>query len=78
MSQYTQIFVRKGNDFVEIGSYGRSSSIAEFFNDYAPWSFVKELTNSGIGEIIDNIKTRIQGFKDIIAKRKELIEQVKT
>lgn len=78
MSQYTQIFVRKGNDFVEIGSYGRSSSIAKFFNGYAPWEKVKELTSSDVGEIIDNIKSSIQGSKDIIAKRQEIIGQVKT
>lgn len=78
MSQYTQIFVRKGNDFIEIGSYGRSSSIAEFFNDYAPWEKVRELTSSEVGNIINNIKSSIQEFKDTIAKRKELIEQVKT
>lgn len=77
MSEYTQIFVRKGEDLVEIGCYGRSSSIAEFAKDYAPWEKVRELTESDANGIISEIKSRIAQFKTTIANRNEIISQIK-
>ena len=76
MSQYTHIFLRKQDVFIEVSCTGRSSALSEMLEGYAPWEKLHELTYDEIGHIIGKIDGELDNWHKYAArneKKKEFI-----
>lgn len=51
MSSYIHFFIRKGDTFVPIGTYGRSTKVYEAFQHDAPWEQIRAITASDLDRI---------------------------
>ncbi len=71
MSQYTQFFIRNKDVFLPIGTYCRSSRIAEAFQYVAPYEAIAPVTS----KMIDNVKAEIRNQIDDYSKTIKHVEQ---
>lgn len=79
MSQYTHIFVRKNDIFIELGCFSRNNEIAQAINEAgAPWEKIRGYMESDIREIRDDLKTKIDKLNDEIASTEAVIHEVGT
>lgn len=69
MSMYTHIFLRKGNEFLEVSCTGRSSALSEMLEHYAPWEKVRLLTIKDLKDIYEQYTNELDKWKDYIAKQ---------
>ena len=80
MSCYTCFFIRRGEDFVPIGSYSRNHAISRAFNENhfsAPWEKITPLTKEDISNVINGIAEMKDYDNQTIAKYKRRIEEIK-
>ena len=93
MSSYIHFFVRKGNEFAPIGTYGRSTFVYSAFEVDAPWEHIaavdiKTLDRAknrllNIGNLRSDIAAadetigRIEAFNNSIAEKMEAIARIK-
>jgi predicted nuclease with TOPRIM domain len=79
MSQYTHIFIRKNDIFIELGCFSRNNEIAQAINEAgAPWEKIKGYMESDIREIRDDLKKKIDQLNDEIASTEAVIHEVGT
>jgi hypothetical protein len=51
MSSYIHFFIRKGDTFIPIGTYGRSTRVYEAFEHDAPWEQIRAVTAADLDRI---------------------------
>ena len=76
MSMYTHIFLRKGDEFLEVSCTGRSSALSEMLEHYAPWEKVRLLTVKDLTDINREYTDELNKWKKYITDqqaRKALI-----
>lgn len=66
MSQYTHIFIRDNDNFVELGCYSRSNAIAQAFNG-APYEKIDSYSSVDLYNVAGEIKAHMELYKDNIA-----------
>ena len=70
MSSYITFFLKtKNNEFIELGSFGRSCYIYQVVN--APYEKIRKITMSDFRDFISNISVRIINDKENIESYKE-------
>jgi len=80
MSCYTSFFIRRGEDFIPIGTYSRNSAIARAFSENhfsVPWEKISPLTKKDISNVIDGIVEMKDYDNQTIAKYEKRIEEIK-
>ena len=76
MSMYTHIFLRKGDEFLEVSCTGRGSALSEMLEHYAPWEKVRLLTIKDLTDINREYTDELNKWKKYITDqqaRKALI-----
>ena len=76
MSQYTHIFLRKGDTFMEISCTSRSCALSEMLEHYAPCEKIRQLTVSDLDSIIEECDKNLGQWHDYLQRineRKALI-----
>ena len=76
MSQYTHVFARKYDTFIELSCYCRGSYIADALQDYAPWEKIRLLTKEDVDSIIDNLKLSKENYKESVHRHKDAIATI--
>ena len=66
MSQYTHIFVRDNDNFVELNCYSRSSAIAQAFRG-APYEKIEAYSSDDLRNVAGEINEQIELYKKNIA-----------
>lgn len=56
MSQYTHIFLNKGQEFIEVSCMGRSSALSEIFGEFAPWEKIRRLSTGQLHRLYQEYK----------------------
>lgn len=74
MSEYTQFFVRNGDNFLPIGTYCRSSKVAEVFKYIAPYETIKPLTSSNLRSAREILREQIQDYDKSIERERDEID----
>ena len=78
MSAYLHLFVRKGNEFVPIATYGRATLIYEMFDPYAPWEKIAPINGLILADIGERLRDKLQLYKSEIEKVAREIEFIAT
>ena len=66
MSQYTQLFIRKGDTLIELDAYSRSNKIAQAFSPYAPWEKIAPVSMDDLMSIQSELRDKINDYKDML------------
>lgn len=66
MSMYTHIFLRKGDEFLEVSCTGRNSALSEMLEHYAPWEKVRLLTVKDLTDINRKYTDELNKWKKYI------------
>ena len=74
MSEYTQFFVRNGDNFLPIGTYCRGTKVAEAFRYIAPYEAIKPLTVSNLRSARDELREQIRDYDKSIEREREEID----
>jgi len=59
MSQYTYAYIKHKEDFIEVGSWGRSSNIAQELNGMLPYEKIRKVEKSTIDNLLNNLQEKI-------------------
>lgn len=79
MSQYMHFYIKTNNDiYYPIGTFSRSDTRYEMFEDYARWEKVLPLTKGDIIEAIDTMEEHIKNLNEAAIAREKAIEFLKT
>lgn len=81
MSCYTCFFIRRKDDFIPIGSFGRSSTISRAFNEFhftVPWEKIEALTPNDISQVINDVMGAKEDDLKLIDKYEKQIEEIKS
>lgn len=76
MSQYTSIYVRKEDTFIEIACRSRNSILSEMLYDDAPYGKVQKLTPDRLNDLISIWIHRRDEYKDSLKKDEESIKTI--
>ena len=52
MSQYTSVFLRKNNEFIEISCTSRGNMMSRIFDNFAPWEKIQKMSADLLREIL--------------------------
>lgn len=66
MSQYMHFFVRKGDNFLPIGTYSRNTTLYEALSLSAPYEAIRPLTMEKINEVISTLIDEEKHTEDTI------------
>ena len=67
MSQYMHFFVRKGDNFLPIGTYSRNTTLYEALSLSAPYEAIRPLTMEKINEVISTLIDEEKHAEDTIS-----------
>ena len=68
MSQYTHAYIKHNEDFIEVGSWGRSSHIAQELNGILPYEKIRKVEKTTIDNLLNTLQEKIKDYqKDILA-----------
>lgn len=73
MSEYAHFFIRHKNEFIPLGTYGRSTFTFDTVHHYAPWEKIKVVTTQVLDNFIQDANEYIQECE----KRRQNYEQRK-
>lgn len=76
MSQYTSIFLQKGETFIEVSCTSRNNALSEMFANLAPWEKIRELSKADLDAIYSEYKedlNRWREYRKNTEERKKLI-----
>lgn len=76
MSQYTEIFVRKNDTFIEISSTGRGSILSEMFESYVVWEKIKLVSKERLKDIYNEYKENLEKWRGRIDELQEMITRI--
>lgn len=76
MSQYTHIFVRHNDEFIELGCYSRSNKIAEIFNRTAPYEKIASYTSADILDCVNEVREEIERYEVLKKSYQERLAQI--
>lgn len=77
MSQYTHVFARQDDTFIELGCFTRSSIISQLFQAInVPYDKIKLITKNTINEMIIAAKEQITSFREMIDRDENLKEEI--
>lgn len=71
MSQYTQFFIRNKDAFLPIGTYSRSTKIAEVFQYIAPYEAITPVTFEKIRSAKADIQCKIDDYFKLIKRTEQ-------
>ena len=74
MSEYTQFFIRNGDNFLPIGTYCRGTKVAEAFRYIAPYEAIKSLTVSNLRSARDELREQIADYDRVAQREREEID----
>ena len=63
MSQYTYVYIKHKEDFIEVSSWSRSSYIAQELNGILPYEKIRKIEKSTIGNLLNNLQEKINDYK---------------
>lgn len=78
MSQYTHIFLRKQDVFIEVSCTSRNSALSEMFSDYAPWERLREVTGEDLQCIYDTYNDELKNWRKHLKDLEERIKVIAT
>ena len=73
MSEYAHFFIRHKDEFIPLGTYGRSTFTFDTVHHYAPWEKIKVVTTQVLDNFIQDTNEYIQECE----KRRQNYEQRK-
>lgn len=77
MSQYTHVFARQDDTFIELGCFTRSSIISQLFQAInVPYDKIKLITKNAINEMIVAGTEQVMSFKEMMDRDKKLKEEI--
>ena len=76
MSQYTEIFVRKNDEFIEISSTGRGSVLSEMFEPQVIWEKIRVIPKEKIKDIYNEYKEHLEKWRGRIDELREMINRI--
>lgn len=74
MSEYTQFFIRNGDNFLPIATYSRSTKVAEAFHYIAPYEAIKPLTVANLQSARDRLREQIRDYDKSIERARAEID----
>ena len=77
MSSYMHFFIRKGNEFAPIATYGRSSCTYQAFKEFAPYEKIRPLTALQLGQVDEKLRADLESQynRDAIVERINMISK---
>lgn len=69
MSQYTYIFLHKGQEYLEVSCTGRSAALSEMFSEYAPWEKIHYMPVEELTEVYRTYRGELNKWKEYIQKK---------
>jgi len=75
MSCFIDFFVRKGDEFAPIGTYGRSTKVYEAFEALAPWEKIAPVTTERLKSALQRLGTG-DYIRNEIDKANERIDRI--
>lgn len=77
MSQYLHIFIRNKDEYLELDSYGRSSTMYDALSSYAPYEKVSSI-DSHITDILHQVRQEKENYEKTLQDYDERINAIKT
>lgn len=74
MSSYIHFFLRCGDKFLPIGTYGRSTHIYQAFEHFAPWERIRPVTIHFLDGVKNTLKDLDSLVSDITAARERIFQ----
>ena len=71
MSQYTSVFLRKNNEFVEVSCTSRSSIMSHIFEDYAPWEKIQKISADQLHSLLYDYREEERHNEQYIESKQE-------
>ena len=77
MSEYTHVFIRKNDTFIELNCFSRNSGIAQALKyGIAPWEKIRGYMESDIRDICNDVKEQIDKLTDEVAATEAVMHEV--